>query len=52
MGKIYDFIVKGLNFSQCPKCEYCYPLRKNPKKTGIRVCPKCHNTYYSEPAKS
>lgn len=48
MGKFYDFILRGLNFSQCPYCGNEYPMRKNPRLDNIRVCPKCRKTYASD----
>lgn len=49
--KIWDFIIRGLNFSKCPKCGHEYPMRKDPKKSHGRTCPKCHHHYESDPPK-
>ena len=48
MGKVYDFVLRGLNFSKCPHCGNEYPMRKNPKKSHSRRCPKCLTYYESE----
>ena len=48
MGRFYDFVLRGLNFSQCPFCGNEYPMRNNPKIDNIRVCPKCRKTYASD----
>ena len=48
MGKVYDFVIRGLNFSKCPFCNNEYPMRKNPKGSHSRRCPKCMKYYESE----
>ena len=48
MGKNWDFIIRGLNFSKCPFCANEYPMRKDPKGSHSRRCPSCMKYYESE----